>query len=65
VKVDTDFNLGRDILERETAIQAKFTQNEDLKQMLLATRKALLKKYIRRKPAESDTILMKVREELK
>lgn len=65
VKVDTDFNLGRDILERETAIQAKFTQNEDLKQMLLTTRKALLKKYIRRKPAESDMILMKVREELK
>jgi predicted NAD-dependent protein-ADP-ribosyltransferase YbiA (DUF1768 family) len=65
VKVDTDFNLGRDILERETAVQAKFSQNEDLKQLLLATRKALLKKYIRRKPAEPDIILMKVRDELK
>jgi len=33
--------------------------------LLLATRKALLKKYIRRKPAEPDIILMKVRDELK
>jgi len=65
VKVDVDYNLGRDELERETAVEAKFTQNEDLKQLLVATKKAYLKKYIRRKPAIPDIILMKVRERLR
>jgi predicted NAD-dependent protein-ADP-ribosyltransferase YbiA (DUF1768 family) len=65
VKIDVDYNLGRDELERETAVEAKFTQNEDLKQLLVATKKAYLKKYIRRKPAIPDIILMKVRERLR
>ena len=39
-------------------------ENEDLKQLLLATRNALLKKSARRKPAEPDYLLMKIRGEL-
>ena len=65
VKIDVDFNLGREEKEREDAVKAKFTQNEDLKQLLLATRDALLKQSIRRKPAEPDIILMKVRNDLR
>lgn len=65
VKIDVDYNLGRDEVERETAVEAKFAQNEDLKQLLLATKTAYLKKYIRRKPAVPDIILMKVRERLR
>jgi predicted NAD-dependent protein-ADP-ribosyltransferase YbiA (DUF1768 family) len=65
VKIDVDYNLGRDLEERETAVYAKFSQNQDLKEMLLATRDALLKQYLRRKPASADTILMKVRNKIR
>lgn len=64
IKIDVDYNLGRKQQERETALRAKFTQNEDLNQMLLATRKALLKHVERRKPAEPDIALMQLRREL-
>ena len=64
VKVDVDYALGREDVEREAAVRAKFNQNEDLKQLLLATRDAQLKYALRRKPAVSDMILMKVRHEL-
>jgi predicted NAD-dependent protein-ADP-ribosyltransferase YbiA (DUF1768 family) len=65
IKIDVDYNLGRDLEERETAIYAKFSQNQDLKEMLLATKDALLKQYLRRKPAEADMILMKVRNRIR
>ena len=65
VKIDADYHLGREQIERETALHAKFESNEDLKQILKSTQNALLKKYIRRKPAEPDVLLMKVRNELK
>jgi predicted NAD-dependent protein-ADP-ribosyltransferase YbiA (DUF1768 family) len=61
VKADVDYNLGRDVLEREMAIQAKFEQNEDMKQLLKATHHALLNKFVRRGPPLKDVILMKVR----
>lgn len=64
VKIDVDYHLGREPIERETAIRAKFESNEDLKQILISTKDALLKKFIRRKPAMADTILMKIRNEL-
>jgi predicted NAD-dependent protein-ADP-ribosyltransferase YbiA (DUF1768 family) len=65
VKIDVDYNLGRDVEEREEALRAKFAQNEDLKQLLLLTKNALLKRSLRRKPAEIDMLLMKIRNELK
>ena len=65
VKIDADYNLGRDSLERETALRAKFEGNEDLKQILKSTHNALIKRSIRRKPAEPDVLLMKVRHGLK
>ena len=65
VKIDVDYNLGRNHEEREVAVKAKFSQNEDLKQLLLATKDALLKHSIRQRPPEIDKILMKVRMELR
>jgi predicted NAD-dependent protein-ADP-ribosyltransferase YbiA (DUF1768 family) len=65
IKVDVDYHLGRDDVERELALKAKFEQNADLKQMLKATRDAVLKQFIRRKPAKMDMLLMKVRHEIK
>jgi predicted NAD-dependent protein-ADP-ribosyltransferase YbiA (DUF1768 family) len=65
VKIDVDYSLGRERIERETALRAKFEGNEDLKQILKSTQDALLKRAIRRKPAEPDVLLMKVRHETK
>jgi predicted NAD-dependent protein-ADP-ribosyltransferase YbiA (DUF1768 family) len=65
VKSDVDYKLGRDMIEREVAVKAKFTQNEDMKQLLLATNDALLNQYISRKPPTPDTILMKIRADLR
>jgi predicted NAD-dependent protein-ADP-ribosyltransferase YbiA (DUF1768 family) len=61
VKIDADYHLGRFEEERERAVFAKFSQNEDLKQMLLLTKNALLLEFIRRNPAKKDLILMGVR----
>ena len=65
LKVDVDYHLGRDDIERELALKSKFEQNADLKQLLKATRDATLKQFIRRKPAKMDMLLMKVRHEIK
>lgn len=64
VKIDADYHLGRFEEERERAVSAKFNQNEDLKQMLLLTKNALLMEFIRRNPAKKDIILMGVRRSL-
>lgn len=64
VKVDVDYNLGRDLEERTKALEAKFKQNADLQQLLKLTKTALLKEYMRRKPAEPDVLLMKIREQV-
>jgi predicted NAD-dependent protein-ADP-ribosyltransferase YbiA (DUF1768 family) len=64
IKIDADFYGGRNELERERAIYAKFTQNIDLRNILLATKKAKLTKYIAKSPPETDNILMKVRSHL-
>jgi predicted NAD-dependent protein-ADP-ribosyltransferase YbiA (DUF1768 family) len=63
VKKDVDFVVREDE-EREEAIRAKFTQNEDMKNILIGTRRALLNHAIRRNPSEADVILMKIRNEL-
>jgi len=62
VKIDPNFYGERSVKERELALVAKFSQNEDLKQMLLATRNAKLIHFVRGNKAEPDHLLMKVRQ---
>jgi len=64
VKVDPDFFSGRDKDEMEAAMMAKFSQNEDLKRMLLATKKAKLQHFSRGKPPVVFDNLMRVRSKL-
>jgi len=65
VTVDADyFTLSTDPRvdqERYTALEAKFTQNLDLKRILMETKRAKLVKFIRRKDPEPDVLLMKLR----
>ena len=65
IKVDSDFYGGRYREEREKAVYAKFTQNEDLKKILLLTKDAKLVKYVPKREMETDHILMKVRKMLR
>ena len=72
VIIDPDFyqkpagtRYSRGEIEMETAMRAKFTQQPDLKQLLLATKKAKLEHIRRGAPAEVFKDLMRVRRELK
>ena len=72
VKIDPDFYVmpkgskySRGEMEMEAAIRAKFTQHPDLKQILLATKKAKLEHIRRSRPAEVFNDLMRIRRELK
>lgn len=51
--------------ERKVALLSKFTQNEQMKQVLLNTKLAKLVKYIPKKPGLTDELLMEVRNELR
>ena len=51
-------------IETESAIREKFTQNADLKNLLLATKKAKLEHSTRGKPATVCNDLMRVRRDL-
>jgi predicted NAD-dependent protein-ADP-ribosyltransferase YbiA (DUF1768 family) len=62
-KIDDDYE-SRAEEERKTALVAKFTQNLDLKNLLLATKPARLDHFIRRNKSEIDELLMMVRNEL-
>jgi len=62
-KVDDDYE-ARAETERKTALVAKFTQNLDLKNLLLSTKPARLDHFIRRNKSEIDELLMNVRNEL-
>ena len=64
IKIDSDFYGERHLQEREKAVFAKFSQNLDLGEILRLTKDAKLVKYVAKKPAEPDTILMKVRQVL-
>ena len=64
VRIDPDFYGNRKYDERETALYAKFSQNDDLRTSLLATKDAVLKKHIPKSVAEEDHILMKVRKQI-
>ena len=51
-------------MELEEALRAKFTQNADLKVLLLATKKAKLEQIARGKPAMVFNALMQIRRDL-
>jgi len=61
IKIDPDFYGERKNEEREKALYAKFTQNEDLKEILKQTQNAVLKQHIPKSTAEIDNVLIKVR----
>jgi predicted NAD-dependent protein-ADP-ribosyltransferase YbiA (DUF1768 family) len=71
VKMDSDFfapqqgsKYTRAEQEMESAMRAKFTQNADLKELLIATKKAKLEHITRGKPAIVFNDMMRVRREL-
>jgi hypothetical protein len=65
VKTDADFfEVGpnqRSIQEREYALEAKFSQNMDLKKILMETKNAKLVHFVRSEPPIVDEQLMKLR----
>jgi predicted NAD-dependent protein-ADP-ribosyltransferase YbiA (DUF1768 family) len=63
IKVDADYETRKDA-ERKEALISKFSQNLDLKKMLLATKPARLDHFIRRNKSEADDLLMTVRKEM-
>lgn len=68
IKIDADFyEIGinnRSEEERRKALYAKFTQNLDLKKILLDTKNAKLVHFVRSSPPVTDILLMKLRKEL-
>jgi predicted NAD-dependent protein-ADP-ribosyltransferase YbiA (DUF1768 family) len=65
VEIDNDFFLNRSRQEMSNAQQAKYTQNEDLKQMLLFTTNAKLQHYRRGQEPELFDTLMIIRNKLR
>ena len=61
VTVDPDFFGKRDKKEKYDAQHAKFSQNEDLKALLLATKDAKLLHYVKGRPPEVLDDLMIIR----
>ena len=62
IKIDEDFfSSKRDEKEMEEAMKAKFTQNDDLKKLLRATKKAKLVHFSRGAPAIPFYNLMRIR----
>jgi predicted NAD-dependent protein-ADP-ribosyltransferase YbiA (DUF1768 family) len=62
IKIDPGYYGALEDYERE-AVRAKFEQNEQLKRILQATRRALLLHYVSRTNAKPAIILMEYREE--
>jgi predicted NAD-dependent protein-ADP-ribosyltransferase YbiA (DUF1768 family) len=65
IAIDPDFYGTRHLEERRKALYAKFSQNEDLKEMLLNTRRAKLNMYVAKKEPVLDTELMIVRNDIR
>ena len=64
VEIDPDFYKSRYNKELYDAQYAKFTQNKDLKELLMATKNAKLMHYVNNKPLEEYKQLMEIREKL-
>jgi hypothetical protein len=64
VIVDLDFYNGRNLVERQIAIDAKFSQNQSLCEILIKTKPARLDHYIGNKLPEVATELMRTRKKL-
>jgi hypothetical protein len=64
VKLDPDFYGKRNKQELYNAQYAKFTQNKELKDLLMATKNAKLMHYVNNKPLEEYKQLMEIREKL-
>jgi predicted NAD-dependent protein-ADP-ribosyltransferase YbiA (DUF1768 family) len=64
VVIDPTFYGDRSASVRENALYAKFSQNEDLKQMILSTRDARLAHFIRGDEPDTDFMLMEVRRKI-
>jgi len=65
VSVDSDFVGNRQKREMYAAQYAKFTQNEDLKKLLLATNEAKLTHYVNKSEAELYNELMIIRDKIR
>jgi predicted NAD-dependent protein-ADP-ribosyltransferase YbiA (DUF1768 family) len=64
VELDPDFFLRRSRKEMSDAQQAKFTQNEDLRRLLVATKTAKLQHYRRGQEPELFDTLMIIRDRI-
>lgn len=65
IRIDADYALGRREKDRATALTAKFSQNQELADMLKATREAIIKIYRRRAPPLIDITLLQIRSKLR
>ena len=69
IKADPSFfkqnPTNSDSIEMERAMRSKFTQNDELKQLLIATKNAKLEHITRGKPAIVFNNLMRIRRELR
>ena len=64
VKIDPDFYVQRSIQEKQNALLAKFTQNENLKNLLKYTYPAKLLLFRRRNTPKLATDLMEIRRKI-
>lgn len=64
VEMDADFMGTKRDIEMKRAQEAKFTQNDDLKQLLLATKNAKLEHYRRMQTPEVFDSLMQIRDQI-
>ena len=65
IVIDSDFFQGRSEHEMERAMYSKFSQNEELRRLLLATKNAKLQHFTRGSPPIIFNDLMRIRKRLK
>ena len=65
IKPDLTWNEARESEALEKATRSKFTQNADLAEILKATNRAKISRFVRGKPSRLESELMSVRRELK